>query len=289
MRFDPDRLLAMPPIETVASHGVRDVILYALGVGIGIDSATAPETLRYTYEDGIAVLPTMASVLASPGFWMQDPAYGMDWKRIVAGEASLEWHAPLPVEGSLTSLTSVDDIFDKGPDKGAVMLWRRELFDNRTGNHLATERKSAFLRGDGGKGGRTDASPSPPSIPDRPADISISLPTRADQALIYRLSGDYNPLHIDPAVAADARFHLPILHGLCTYGVAGRALLRGLELAGATNLTTMSCRFSLPVYPGETIVTDIWKLEDGVAAYQCRTQDRNALVLTHGRADYIES
>lgn len=276
----------MQPIETVAHHSARDVILYALGIGIGIESQTAPQTLRFVYEEKIEVLPSMATVLASPGFWFQDPRFGLDWKRIMGGEASLTLHSPLPVAGTLTSITSVDDIFDKGAEKGAVLLWRRELYDNRSGTHLATERKTAFLRGDGGKGGRTDSAPSPPAVPDRPSDLSVTLPTRADQALIYRLSGDYNPLHIDPQIASEAGFPTPVLHGLCTYGMAGRALIAGLGLTKAADLSAMSCRFSAPVFPGDSIVTEIWKLEEGSAAFRARTLERNAIILSHGRAKF---
>ena len=288
MTFDPEKILKLPPIETMAEHNVRDVILYALGVGVGIESATSAETLQFVYEENIDVLPTMATVLASPGFWAKEPRYGIDWKRVLHGEQFIQFHKPLPVEGVLASVINIEDIYDKGPDKGAVMYSRREIYDSRSGDHLATERKSAFLRGDGGKGGRTDASPPVHPVPERPSDIQVAMPTREDQALLYRLSGDYNPLHIDPDIAEQAKFPVPILHGLCTYGVAGRALLRELAKGNVSKLNSMSCRFSAPVYPGETIVTEIWKLERGLASFQCRVAEREVLVLTHGRAGYSD-
>jgi acyl dehydratase len=288
MAFDPERLLSEPPIETIAEHDVRDVILYALGVGVGIDNPTSAETLRFIYEKDVQVLPTMAAVLANPGFWAKHPRYGLDWKRILHGEQSLTLHRPLPDEGKLLSRIVIEDIYDKGADKGAVMYSRREIYNYRSGDHLATERKAAFLRGDGGKGGRTDAAPPPYPVPDKAFDLEIPLPTRQDQALIYRLSGDYNPLHIDPDIARQARFDRPILHGLCTYGVAGRALLTGLAGGDASRLTSMSCRFSSPVYPGETIVTEIWKVAAGQAAFQSRVAERDVVVLSNGRAAYTE-
>lgn len=287
MTFDPEKVLKLPPIETVSQHGVRDVILYALGVGVGMEGATSAETLRFAYEEDIHVLPTMAAVFASPGFWAREPRYGIDWKRVLHGEQFLTFHKPMPSEGVLASVVTIEDIYDKGAEKGALMYSRREIYDTRSGDHLATERKSAFLRGDGGKGGRTDGSPPAHPVPDRPSDLQISLPTRKDQALLYRLSGDYNPLHIDPEIARQAKFDVPILHGLCTYGVAGRALLRELAGGDVSKLKSMSCRFSSPVYPGETIITEIWKLDEGSAMFQCRVAERGVLVLAHGRAAYV--
>lgn len=283
--FDPDKILKLPPIETVSEHTVRDVILYALGVGVGMEAPTSEKTLQFVYEETIHVLPTMAAVLASPGFWARDPKYGIDWKRILAGEQYLAFHKVLPCNGVLASVITIEDIYDKGADKGAVMYWRREIYDKQSGDHLATERRSAFLRGDGGKGGRKDPSPAVHPVPDRPADLRVSIPTRSDQALLYRLSGDYNPLHIDPQIAKQARFDAPILHGLCTYGIAGRALLQELASGDVSKLKFMGCRFSSPVYPGETIVTEIWRLGNGSAAFQCRVAERDQIVLSHGRAD----
>ena len=288
MSFEPKRLLCMQPLETIQEYDVRDVILYALGIGVGVTSAIAPETLRFAYEDNIEVLPTIASVLASPGFWLRDAKFGIDWKRITAGEESLMLHNRLPVAGSITSIATVDDLFDKGADKGAVLYWRRELYDTRSGVHLATELKSSFLRGDGGKGGRTAPSPPLAPIPDRPSDLQIAIPTRDDQALLYRLSGDFNPLHIDPKVAKEAHFDRPILHGLCTFGVAGRAVIDGLALAVASSLKSLRCRFSSPVYPGETITTEVWKTEPGLASFRCRVAERDVTVLTNGHASYVE-
>lgn len=288
MAFDLGRLIDEPPIETVAIYSVKDVILYALGVGVGIGAATSADTLRFVYENDIHVLPTMASVLATPGFWAQNPRYGIDWKKVLHGEQCLTWHGRLPVEGKILSRFIFEDVQDKGPEKGAIVHSRREIFDHRRGNHLATERKATFLKGDGGRGGRTDSAPTVHPVPDRAPDLQIPLRTRHDQALLYRLSGDYNPLHIDPEIALQAQFDRPILHGLCTYGVAGRALLKGLADGDAGRLLSMSCRLSSPVYPGETIVTEIWTSRPGWAAFQCRVAEREVVVLAHGHAEYAE-
>ena len=288
MAFDLERLLVEPPIETTGRYDVKDAILYALGVGVGIDMATGEEALRYAYEKEIQALPTMAAVLATPGFWAKNPRYGIDWKRVLHGEQSLTLHGPLPAEGELLSSFRIEDVHDKGVGKGAIAYSCREIYGRRSGDLIATERKATFLRGDGGRGGRTGASAPVHVVPDRAVDARVSLPTRQDQALIYRLSGDFNPLHIDPEIARQAGFDRPILHGLCTYGVAGRALSIGLADGNAARLRSIACRFSAPVYPGETIVTEIWKLASGRAAFQSREAERGVLVLSNGQAEYVE-
>ncbi len=287
MTDDITRLLSLPPRETIARYGARDVMLYALGVGVSNDGSATPEALRFAYDGALDVLPTMAAVLATPGFWMQEPEYGIDWRRVLHAEQSVRIHRQLPAAGELVSHLHIEDIFDKGAAKGAILYARREIYDRATGDHLATDRRATFMRGDGGKGGRTDAQPAPPAIPERPCDDRIALATREDQALIYRLSGDYNPLHADPAIAEDAGFARPILHGLCTYGVAGRALLRVLCGGDPARFRQMDCRFSSPVYPGETIVTEIWRESPGQAAFRATVAERGLTVLDRGRFDYL--
>lgn len=284
--FDPDRLLAQPPRETVAAHGPRDVILYALGVGVGIEGPTQPETLRFAYEKELAVLPTMGTVLAWPGFWMKDPKYGIDWKRVLHAEESLEVPGPLPTEGEVRGVLRMEEVYDKGADKGALLLTRRDLFDAGSGHLLATERRTLFLRGDGGRGGKTSQPPAPHAVPDRAADVCVSLPTRPDQALLYRLNGDPNPLHIDPDVAVAGGFRMPILHGLCTYGVAGRALLQSICSNDAARFRRMDCRFSAAVEPGDTLATEIWHEGPGRAAFRTRAEERDVVVLNNGRFEY---
>ena len=287
MAFDPDRLLALPPRETISRHGPRDVMLYALGVGSSIEDPLAPETLKFCYERGLSVLPTMAVVLAWPGFWASEPSYGIDWKRLLHGEQSLILHKPIPVEGELVSQLRITDIYDKGAAKGALLYSQRDLYERSSGDLLATEIRGTFLRGNGGAGGRTDAAPAPyQTTRTGDPDIVVSLPTRTDQALLYRLSGDYNPLHADPAIAAGAGFEAPILHGLCTYGVVGRAVLGALCANDPARLKRLDCRFSSPVFPGETIVTEFWVERPGVAAFRASVQERGVVVLTNGLAEY---
>ena len=290
--FDPARLVAMPPRHTRARHDARDAMLYALGVGVSNESATSPATLRHAYEQQLAVLPTMAVVLAWPGFWMAEPQYGVDWKKVLHAEQSLVLHAPLPAEGELTSQLFIERIVDKGEAKGSILYSRREIAD-ASGRPLATERRGTFLRGNGGHGDAlaagVDASSFQPlqDVPAGAPDLTVTLPTRQDQALLYRLSGDRNPLHADPAIATGAGFRAPILHGLCTYGIASRALVSMFCAHDASRVRRVDVRFSKPVYPGEALRTDAWQLECGRIAFRCSVPARGATVIDNGRFDFI--
>ena len=279
MPFDPQALLDRPPIVTQHRIDAREVILYALGVGA--------DELPFVYEEGLKALPTMAVILTYPGFFWRDPALGVTWEKILHGETSAVLHAPLPVDGELIGTSRFDAVVDKGADKGAVVYQTREIV-TAGGVHVATARNTSFLRGDGGCGsaGAGDP-PSPHPVPDRAADIVVSLATRPDQALLYRLaSGDLNPLHVDPAVAMAAGFEAPILHGLATYGVAGRALLKALANNEPARIRRIDARFSSPVYPGETIETAIWREGDGTAAFRCRVIERDRVVLNNGYVEF---
>ncbi len=286
MPLDPDLLASHMPLLTRHELTRRDTILYALGIGVGLDRPTEAETLRFAYEPDLVALPTTATILAYPGFWQKEPRFGLDWRRILHGEQSIRIHRPLPVEGWLTGRTEIEGIFDKGADKGALVYSRREVREEATGALLATIVQGSFLRGDGGFGGTQDGAPKPHPVPERAPDLTIALPTRPEQALIYRLSGDTNPLHIDPAVASSAGFARPILHGLCTYGIAGRALLSGLCEGRPERLTRIDCRFTSPVYPGETVRTEIWREGDGRAAFRSSVPERSVVVLNNGLAEY---
>lgn len=281
MPFDPETLLAMPPIEVRQRLTRATVALYALGVG-------ATE-LPFVYEDRLTALPTMAVALAYPGFIWRNPRFGIDWKRVLHGETSVVIHSPLPVEGELISHTQLGPFFDKGAGKGTVAYHTREIH-HVDGTHLATVTNGSFLRGNGGWGGTSKGQPRPHPIPDRAPDLVHTLPTAENQAMLYRLSGDYNPLHVDPAVAQAAGFERPILHGLATYGVAGRAILCALCDNQPERLKRLDARFSSPVYPGETIRTEMWR-EDGDgknsrAAFRAIVVEREQLVLDNGHAEF---
>ena len=282
--FDYHRLKNWKFDEVRQTYAPRDTILYALGVGLGTDPMDEDE-LRYVFEesDGFAALPTMAVVLGSPGFWARDPESGIDWVRILHGEQKLELHAPIPVEATISARSRVIGVVDKGAGRGALILTERTLTDAGTGTPLATLTSTTFARGNGGYGGPSDEAPAPHRLPDRAPDAVTDLPTVARAALVYRLSGDWNPLHASPDVARAAGFEKPILHGLCTLGVAGHALLRSCCGYDARRLRSMQLRFSAPVYPGETIRTEIW--QDGPeVSFRSRVVERDVVVLNNGRA-----
>nr|WP_245405665.1 MaoC family dehydratase [Sphingobium sp. Sx8-8] len=168
-----------------------------------------------------------------------------------------------------------------------MVIQTREI-SHEDGTHIATVRNTNYLRGDGGHGGSEGQQPAPYPVPDRAPDAVLAIPTRDDQALLYRLaSGDMNPLHADPAVATGAGFERPILHGLATYGVAGRALLALLTGNDPARIRRIDARFSAPVYPGETIETALWREGPGKAAFRCRVVERDKVVLNNGYVEYL--
>lgn len=278
MPLDYDHLMSLPPIVTRHEVTARDTILYALGVGAC--------DLRHVYENGLEALPTMAAVVGYPGFFAREPQYGITWQKLLHGEQSILLHRPLPAEGVFIGTTRIEEIFDKGADKGAIMLATRAIHLEGDSSPIATVRATSFLRGDGGFGGGAGAPPAAHPVPDREPDLILSSPTRRDQAILYRLSGDYNPLHIDLEVARAAGFERPILHGLCTYGIVGRALMEALCGGEGARVRRMDVRFSSPVYPGETVQTEIWREDSGRAAFRARVVERDILVINNGRLDY---
>ena len=268
------------PVEQ--AYAARDSMLYALGLGYGSDPID-PAALRHVYEDGLVAVPTMAVVLGNPGPWTRDPRTGIDWVRSLHGEQGLVVHAPLPPAGRVIGHCRVTGIIDKGPGKGALLMQERRLVDAATGTLLATRTTTSFLRGDGGCGAPPREQPKPAAIPARAPDIVHDIATRPEQALIYRLSGDMNPVHADPAVAARAGFARPILHGLCTYGIAGRALLATACGGDAARFRELHVRFSAPVLPGETIRVELWQ-EGAEWRLRARVVERDVVVLNNGRA-----
>ncbi|MES0003331.1 3-alpha,7-alpha,12-alpha-trihydroxy-5-beta-cholest-24-enoyl-CoA hydratase [Mesorhizobium sp. M0051] len=238
--------------------------------------------MRFVYEQRMLALPTMATVLATPGFWHQDESLGITWENVLHGEQGFELHEVLPVEGAVIGTTKVLDILDRG-DKGAFIYSSNELREPSTGRKIATLTSTEVCRSNGGFGGRADGAPSPHPIPDRAPDAVWDYKTDKRAALIYRLSGDDNSLHVDPEVASVAGFEFPILHGLCTFGVAGHALLRETCEYDPSRLTAMKVRFSAPVYPGDTIRTEMWR-DGSTVSFRSSVPERGVVVLNNGRA-----
>ncbi len=262
----------------------RDTMLYALGLGFGEDPMDEKE-LAYVYEEGLTAAPSMAVVLGYPGMWMRDEKCKLDWKKLLHGEQWLDVYKPLPSHGKVIGRTKIDLMSDKGEGKGAVIYTSREIIDAETNEILAKVSMSAFCRGDGGFGGENLAGPKPAALPDRAPDHVCELTTLPRQALIYRLSGDYNPLHVDPKVAESVGFKAPILHGLATYGLAGRAILKTMCDYDASKLTGLDVRFSSPVYPGETVRFEVWK-EGDEARFRATVPARDVMVLNNGAARF---
>lgn len=280
MAIDYDKLMSWPVPEVRHQYSARDTMLYALSVGCGADPVDLGQ-LRYVYERDLQALPTYPVVLGYPGFWLKDEATGVDWVRVVHGEQGLRLHRPIPVVGEVIGRTRVTEIVDKGPGKGALIYQKREVTDAESGALLATLTATTFCRGDGGFGGPEGLVRPAREMPQRTPDMVCELKTIGQAALLYRLNGDYNPLHADPAVAAAAGYPRPILHGLCTFGVTGHAVLRAVCDYDASRLASIEARFSSPVLPGETIRTEIW-VDGHTAAFRAKAVERDALVINNG-------
>lgn len=259
--------------------GERETMLYALGIGLGADPMNETE-LPFVYENGLKTVPTLATVVA----WGAGPGVGnmgINFLMVVHGAQKVELHQPMPTSARITADSRVLGAYDKGP-KGAVIVTETVLKDEGTGAKIATLTGSIFARGDGGFGGPADGAPEPHEVPTRAPDLSIDLPTRPDQALLYRLSGDRNPLHSNPTVAKMAGFPRPILHGLCTYGLTCRAVLQSYAEYAPDRIRSHEARFSSPVFPGETVTVDLWKDGD-VISFEARVQDRGVTVIKNGK------
>lgn len=279
--IDPEQLLAakIPVIEQ--RYGWRECVLYSLGIAVGLDPMDEAD-LPFVDETRLKVQPSMANVLGYPGFWQRDPAFGLDWVKLVHGEHAFRIHKPLPPEGHVRGVSRIVDLVDKGEGRGALIFVEREIRDADSGELLATVNQTVFCRGDGGFGGAPKALPAPPAIPERAPDAVISVPTSPQTALIYRLSGDFNPLHSNPAVARAAGFHRPILHGLATFGITCHGLMKRLCDSDPAAVRAMSGRFSSPVFPGETLSVEIWNDAPGRASFRATIAERGAVVVNNG-------
>lgn len=265
MPIDPSAIGATTD-PTVFEWTDRDTMLYALGVGAGTDE------LAYTTDNSHdvrqQVLPTYPVICCS-GFAGAASIGAFDFSKLLHGSQEVRLFAPLPPAGRLSVVAEVADIQDKGEGKNAIVMLRARGTDPATGELVAETLTTAVIRGAGGFGGQPGARAVAPQIPDREPDHRVSYATREDQALLYRLSGDRNPLHSDPWFAQTlAGFPKPILHGLCTYGFAGRALLAELADGDAAGITAIAARFTSPVFPGETLTTSIWRTEPGRAVFR---------------------
>lgn len=261
----------------------RDTMLYALGVGLGADPCDAAQ-LKFVYEEKLQALPTMAIVLGYPGPWHAHPELGITRSHVVHGEQGFRIRRPLPVEGTVIGATRVTGVVDKGQGKGALVMTECTVRDKAGAEIVCELSSTTFCRADGGFGGPDGPVKTPHSLPESPPQHVCDLPTLPQAALIYRLSGDTNPLHADPVYAQKAGYKIPILHGRCTFGVAGHAILKTLCGYDPSRFIAMEGRFSSPVYPGETIRTEMWQ-DGNVVSFRSTVPSRGATVLNNGRAE----
>ena len=278
-----EKLIALEVPQAEQSYGAKDCILYALGIGLGHDPTNEDE-LAFVYEKNLKVLPTMGTVLGHPGFWAREYDTGINWLKIVNGEQGITLHRPLGKEGTVVGRLRIVEVIDKGPGKGALALSERKVTDKATGEAVATVTQTTFCRADGGFGGPPRQAPAPHQIPKRAPDAVCDLATRPEAALIYRLSGDRNPLHADPAVAKQAGFPRPIMHGLGNFGIAGHAVLKTFCGYDPQKLTAFACRFSAPVFPGETLRTEMWR-DDRIVSFRSVVVERGVIAVNNGRAE----
>lgn len=282
MAFSYTQLIDYPITDNVHVVKPDDCILYALSAGLGVNPSDQKQ-LRYLYEDNLLALPTMANVIGYPGFWLGEAETGVDWKQVLHGEQHFEIHSTLPVNTKVIGKSRVIGISDKG-DKGAFVYMRREIFNTETDQLICTVDQTTVCRGDGGCGGNDPAPRKLPKVPEREPDGIDEQFIQPSAALLYRLNGDKNSLHVDPEVARQAGYPRPILHGLCTLAHVGHSLLKwGCDYDG-TRIKSMGLRFTAPVFPGEHLRTEIWREDNGLS-FQTSVAEREVLVIGNGRME----
>lgn len=279
MKLDPQRLLGLSIPTRSVVYEAREPMLYALAIGLAANSENRAE-LAYAYEAALRVAPSFATILAFDDTWLERG--GIDLARVVHGSLQLVFHDPLPASGEVGVATQIGGLTDKGEGRGGIVVQRMEIAA-ADGRPLCTSLSTVFVRGAGGFGGSVGEQPVVHSAPDRAPDEEARVPTVSNQALIFRLLGDRNPLHADPDVAKAAGFARPILHGACTFGIACATVLRRYCDLDPARLASLEARFAGPLYPGETLRFRFWRDGDAVA-FRAEAEERDALVLDNGYA-----
>ena len=240
----------------------KDAILYALSLGYGSDPVDARQ-IQFVYEKNLRVVPSMVAVLCAPGFWLADPSLGANTAMIVHAEHAIEFIKPLAPSGHLRGEMSVVDVIDRGVGKGAMIVTERLIKDDVSNELVARILQHTLCRGDGGFSG-VEPTPRAESAKSKPTELNlpdwvVDVPTLPQAALLYRLFADLNPLHVDLALAQQAGFERPILHGLCTYGVVCRAVMQACLGEDASRMHSLAGKFTAPVLPGDQLQVEIWK------------------------------
>jgi len=277
MPIDPSKALGAELGESQTSYTKDQVILYHLGLGAG-NPATDPNELEYTYEKNLKVLPSFGVIptFGSMGGLGSVPGLEFNFAMLLHGEQDLQIHQPIPPEATITNKSKIAEIWDKG--KAALVVLQVDTTDE-AGQPLFTNRFSLFLRGEGGFGG--EAGPKAGNAaPDRAPDGEIEVPSLPQQALIYRLSGDKNPLHADPEFAKMGGFDTPIIHGLCSYGVVCKAIVDHVLGGDVTKVARYSARFAGVGFPGETYVVSYWKEGDKILI-AAKSKERDAKIISN--------
>lgn len=271
-----------------SSYSSKDAILYALALGYGEDPLDERQ-LRYVTEADQCVAPTMPVVFCHPGFWIKEAQLGLDWRKFVHVSQRLRLEGPLASSGTITSNTYNAVVADRGEGKGAIIVQRREMSNQSDGQLIAVIESTYLARGDGGfsaADGRSDPLPETAGAAPRSGapDAVVEIQSLPQAALLYRLSGDFNPLHVSPSAATAAGFPRPILHGLCTYGMAARAVLASFCDYDSSRLKEICARFSAPVFPGENIRVEMTRTSHNIVNFEASVRSRETAVLKDGWA-----
>ena len=282
---DPARAAAFVPPPFEGGWTPRDSILYALGLGLGHDPLDG-NALPFVYEErGPRALPSLVTVVGDPNRWLYEPAAGLGDAPNVHGAQTVTFHAPVPAAGRIRSQSRIAGLYDRGPGSHAILLVEEAMVDAATGAPLATLLQTDVLMGAGGFGGEPPPALERPAMPDRAPDAWVRHPVSPRAALLYRLSGDHVTFHVDPAAARAAGFERPILHGLCTWGMACHAVVATFCGHEPARLRRLHGRFTAPGYPGEALLTELWDEGGGIVLFRTRTQGRDAVLIDNGRAD----
>lgn len=274
--------------DIVSEYSERDLILYALAAGYGADP-TDEQELAFLYEERLKVLPSVATTFGSPGQWWRNPLTGVNYFANLHVDQDLHLFEPLPKRGAAVGRNRVTALYDRGVGRGALAEIERDILD-RDGLLLARSRRIEVLREAGGFSAASGASdPRPAAVPEMPErlgedDFSVDVPLSRRIGLLYRLCGDLNPLHVDPAVARGSGFHAPILHGLGSFAVAGAVVVKHLCGYEPQRLRRLAMRFTAPVYPGDVLAFSFWRIDRGEVRFRARVPARDALVLDRGLA-----
>ena len=285
MALDYEKLMAWQEPEIIQHYSIQDTILYGLSLGYGSNPVDEND-LSFVYERQLKAVPSMATILASPWGWLYRAKVGINPTLAVHGFQGIHLYKILPVATEVGSVLKVTGIEDKGPNHGAIVWFERNLYETKSGDLLATIEASMFCRGDGGCGGAKyeHGHRQIKERPTRPPDFIRHYTTLPQLALIFRLHGDFNPIHADPLVALKAGFNRPILHGLCTYGMATKAILETCCDSNPKGLKSISTFFSAPVFPGDAIDFRIW-LNHNSVYFEAVVSLRDAIVLKGGSAE----